>query len=179
MNKPLEMLELTGTQEERQKAFAENRRRAGVNKLAELVPARTRNEHIDAAGNYWQLETSPSSKGYGSSREIMNVELKIAGTYTRCGISFILEGEEGRQDYGGPMIPGPWAATYGLGACIASSRIARKPHIEVTDGDVICLPHRHGDSAYTYYRVRIYRREYIALDRIEADGSLTPYSGSF
>jgi len=173
------LLELEGTQEERRAICAENARRIRIAKLAEMVPSKSLNEHISDAGNYWQIETSPSSKGYGSEREIMNVELKIAGTYYRCGISITLEGESGRQSCGGEMIPGPFAATYGLGSCIAASRIARKPFIEVTDGDVIAIPHRHAESAYTHYRVRIFRGQYIALDRIEADGSLTPYAGSF
>jgi len=175
-----ELLKLEGTQAERRAIVAENGRRIRKAKLAEIVPARSsRNEHIDAAPNYWDIETSPSSKGYGSDVEIKNVELKIAGTYHRVAICLTLEGEEARQSCGGEMIPGPFAGTYGLASCIAASRIARKPSIEVTDGDVICIPHSHGESAYTYYRVRIFRREYVALDRIEADGSLTPSDGSF
>lgn len=175
----VELLELTGTQAERRAICHENGRRKRKAALAEMVPAMTRSEHIDAAPNYWDIETSPSSKGYGSDVEIHNVELLIAGTYTRVAICLTLEGEEARQDCGGEMIPGPWAATYGLCSIIASSRIAHKPKIEVADGDVICIPHSHGESAYTYYRVRIFRRQYVALDRIDADGSLTPAAGSF
>ncbi len=174
-----ELLKLEGTDAERRAICHENGRRMRADKLAELVPARTRNEHIDAAPNYWDIETSPSSKGYGSDVEIKNVEFKIAGTYHRVGLCLTLEGEEARQDCGGEMIPGPWAATYGLCSVIAASRIARKPTVEIADGDVIAIPHKHGESAYTYYRVRIFRREYVALDRIEADGRLTPAAGSF
>lgn len=174
-----ELLKLEGTQAERRAIMAENGRRKRADAIAELVPARTRNEHIDAAPNYWDIETSPSSKGYGSDVEIKNVEFKIAGTYHRVGLCLTLEGEEARQSCGGEMIPGPFAGSYGLASCITASRMARKPTVEITDGDVITIPHKHGDSAYTYYRVRIYRRQYVALDLIEADGTLTPSAGSF
>lgn len=36
----------------------------------------------------------------------------------RHGIVAIPVGERARQEHGGPLVPGPWAATYGLASCI-------------------------------------------------------------
>lgn len=131
--------------------------RARVN---DLVPAAaSRAERIAAAGQYLQLTSDADGK-------VQNVELHAPGSY-RCGVGTCKRGEEARQEFEGPLVPGPWAYAYELCTMIASSRVAHTPCIEVADGDVIAL-----DGIE--YRVRAYRRDYIALDRIEKDGRLTP-----
>jgi hypothetical protein len=39
----------------------------------------------------------------------------------RKGVSAVPRGSEGRQVHGGPMVPGPWAYTYGLATCICAN----------------------------------------------------------
>ena len=99
--------------------------------------------------------------------KITNADLKIEGTYHRAAISYTGENEFARVDCGEEERRGPFCGTYGLGSCITAHRSARCPEITVTDGDVLSINCRD-------FRVRVYRNQYIALDRIEKDGSLTP-----
>ena len=49
--------------------------------------------------------------------------VQIAGAengFTGYGICFIPKGAEGRQVFQGPMVPGPWASTFGLATVIAA-----------------------------------------------------------
>lgn len=43
------------------------------------------------------------------------------GTYERYAIGGVPKGEEGRQEHGGPMVPGPWHYIYGLCTVIAGN----------------------------------------------------------
>ena len=125
----------------------------------------SKQEHIDAASKYIALDATRDSELDGYYK-VRNVELQLSGTYCRFGIVFVAEGQAACQTDGGPRIVGPWAQTFGLCTTIASSRVARKPSIEVESGDVLSI---NGID----FRVRAYRRDYLALDKIEADGTLT------
>ena len=93
--------------------------------------------------------------------------------YHRLGIGSIPRGSEGRQEMGGPMVPGPWAYTYGKCSSVTSDhqsgsgyetdqlRAAGKVHA-VESGDFIVL-----DGVC--YRAEVFRRQYIRLVMV-ADG---------
>lgn len=119
---------------------------------------------IEAAGRYVNLEVG---RDYNGETKIFNGDLRIEGTYHRLAISYTSADEIARVDCGEEQRRGPFCGTYGLGSCITAHRSARSPEIEVTDGDVISINCRD-------FRVRTYRGQYIALDRIERNGSLTP-----
>ena len=91
--------------------------------------------------------------------------LNIKGTYYNLAVSYVPPGEEGRKVHGGPMVPGPWAKTFGLCSVIhngsseskaneAKNKAART--VEVSDGDEISIDGNR-------YSVKVFRREYIAL----------------
>jgi hypothetical protein len=119
---------------------------------------------IEAAGRYINLVCGYDHEG---RLKIFNADLLIEGTYHRAAISYTSETEFARVDCGEEERRGPFCGTYGLGSCLTSHRSARSPEITVTDGDVISINCRD-------FRVRVFRNEYIALDRIERDGTLTP-----
>lgn len=125
---------------------------------------------IENATRYISLDSAPNR--YDDGRDVPNATLRIAGTYKRANISYVAKGFSARQETGERKVPGPWAATYGLGTMLTAARVAREPEIEVEDGDVLSI-----DGID--FRVRVYRREYIALDRIESDGHLTPAGWRF
>lgn len=122
------------------------------------------NDWIKAAGRYIHIDV-----GYGHAGElkIFNADLAIEGTYHRAAISYTGENAFARVDCGEEERRGPFCGTYGLATCITSHRAARSNEITVADGDVLSIDCRD-------FRVRVYRGEYIALDRIERDGTLTP-----
>ena len=68
----------------------------------------------------------------------------------RFGIGMVPAGCEGRQVDFGPVVPGPWAYTFGLGTCICSNpgmgthaesqrKLAAKTEHVVEDGDVLAM----------------------------------------
>jgi len=59
--------------------------------------------------------TMTSDDFYGVKTDhVLNLEDK------RFGIGLVPPGREARQVFEGPMVPGPWAYTYGLGVCICA-----------------------------------------------------------
>lgn len=128
---------------------------------------KTKSDWIMAAKRYLRLE---SGKRYDGRTEVMNSVLRIAGTYHSLTIVYVPKGENGRQECGGAMIDGPWASTFGNGSMLTANRIARDPETEIENGDVLMI-----DGID--FRVRVFRGQYIALDRIEDDGSLQPTLG--
>jgi hypothetical protein len=88
--------------------------------------------------------------------------LRIAGTYHRLAICEVAEGESGRQEMHGPLVEGPWAATFGLCSVITSydrsEEIADEESrtIDVQDRDMISI-------SGNVYRIEVYRREFIRL----------------
>ena len=116
------------------------------------------------AGRYIHLEVGYDHDG---RLKIFNGDLHIEGTYHRAAISYTGENDFARVDCGEEERRGPFCGTYGLGTCLTAHRSARCPEITVTDGDVLSINCRD-------FRVRVFRRQYIALDRIEKDGTLTP-----
>lgn len=137
-------------------------------RLAEELGTKSKNDWIMEAKRYLKLE---SGKAYDGSTKIQNSVLRIEGTYHSVTIVYVPKGEEGRQECGGAMIPGPWASSFGNGSMLTAQRIARDPETDITDGDVLMI-----DGID--FRVRIIRNEWLALDRIEDDGSLQPTLGA-
>ena len=161
------------TDRDQQQRRDENRARRenlARERVHEIAGEATKRERIEQAGRYIRLESSLNR--YGDGTTVKNANLKIEGTLTRVAISYVGTGFEGRQESGEPMVPGPWASTFGLGSMLTAGRVAREPEITVADGDVLSI-----DGVD--FRVRVYRREYVALDRIEDDGSLTPAGWRF
>ena len=138
-------------------------------RVHEIAGVASKDERIHAAGRYIRLE---SGLDYRGKRTVANANLHIEGTLTRVAICYVAKGDTARQEICGDPIPGPWAQTYGLASALTATRMAREPEITVTDGDVLSI-----DGID--FRVRVYRRQYVALDRIEDDGSLTPAGWSF
>ena len=86
------------------------------------------------------------------------------GRMFRFGIGNVERGDEGRQEHGGPLVPGPWAYAYGLGVAICANpemgtgaererNLAAGREHDVEDGDRIQIddvlyeirPFRHGE----------------------------------
>lgn len=133
----------------------------------EGIESMTKSDWIMQAKRYLKLE---SGKAYDGSTKVQNSVLRIADTYHSLTIVYVPKGSEGRQECGGAMIPGPWASTFGNGSMLTAQRIARDPETEIENGDVLMI-----DGID--FRVRVFRGQYIALDRIENDGSLQPTLG--
>jgi len=64
----------------------------------------------------------------------------------RFGVGLVAEGDEGRQEFGGPMVPGPWAFSYGLSVCIDNHggtgaerqrNLAAGTEHDVNEGDIV------------------------------------------
>lgn len=83
-------------------------------------------------------------------------DLRIKDTYYRLGVGFVAEGDEGRKEMHGPMVPGPWAYTYGLCSVISNTPTERNPEIVVQNGDHLIV------DGFEYV-IEVYRREYIRL----------------
>lgn len=88
-----------------------------------------------------------------------------AGTYfKRFGVLAVPRGQEGRRVMDGPMVPGPWADTFGLCTVIDNfpeKRAAeRATDIVVTDGRLIEIDR-------VTYRAKVYDREYINLVEVK------------
>jgi hypothetical protein len=81
----------------------------------------------------------------------------------RFGVGAIPFGGEGRKVDGGPMVPGPWAFTYGLATVIDDRPDLRKAErdadVLVDEGTVLSIDTK-------LYKVRIVRREFIELDPV-------------
>lgn len=91
----------------------------------------------------------------------------------RNGITIVQRGESGRKVEQGPLVPGPWADTFGLCTVMAanpehgtSAEMARLRGqglvYDVRSGDLLCI-----DGVI--YRVKVYRRQYIALTEVESN----------
>lgn len=119
---------------------------------------------IDAAPQY--LRFTSDAKG-----RVQNVELRVNGRWHH-GLSHVRPGDEGRQVQDGPMVPGPWSYAFGLCTSLTSSRVAKLPVVDVETGDVLSIDGIN-------YRVLVYRQQYIALERIEADGTLVRNKGLY
>ena len=79
----------------------------------------------------------------------------------RFGICFVAEDQEARQEFEGPLVPGPWAQTFGLATAICSDpslnssaesarNIAAGTEAIVADGDLIQIDQH-------LFRIEIYR----------------------
>jgi len=66
------------------------------------------------------------------------------GRVIALGVGFIAEGDSGRQEFDGPLVPGPWAYTYAVPVIIdaAGSRAARRPAVKATAGDLVVVDGR-------------------------------------
>ena len=98
--------------------------------------------------------------------------LAIAGTRFRLGIFVVAEGDEARKDFGGPMVPGPWAGTFGLATCMAANP-AHGTGAEIARNKEAGIEHtvKTGDELEidgNVYTIEVYRREYIALKLVRA-----------
>jgi hypothetical protein len=91
--------------------------------------------------------------------------LRLAGTFHQFNAGSVLKGKYGRQLTGGPLVPGPWAYTFGLCAVIHSGSDESKAKeradedartVEVKDGDLLEI------DGY-FYRVKVDRGEYLNL----------------
>lgn len=78
-----------------------------------------------------------------------NTMMSLKGTYRRYHAREIPAGEEARQVSGGPMVPGPWAYTYGLCSVISTNggtaddireAKAKGLWIEIQHGDLLRFP---------------------------------------
>lgn len=97
------------------------------------------------------LRGVPTEDRYGDS-VVVNARLVIAGAHngsTGYGLLVVPEGREGRREFGGPMVPGPWAAAFGLAGVIdnyggTGAEIAREKaegrYFAVEPGDRLLLP---------------------------------------
>ena len=81
------------------------------------------------------------------------------GEYAVC---FIPEGLSARKVHQGPLVPGPWAYSFGLPTVIVASPDGRTPGptVEVADGDIINL-------YYYQFRVGVSRRD-VTLTMLDA-----------
>lgn len=128
----------------------------------------------------FQVETDRSERNsYRFVPYVLALASAPFGYGHRYGICFIPSGDEGRQKFQGPMVPGPWAKTYGLSTVIAANpemgtgaeiRRNRAAGLEFTvaDGDEIVLTDR---NVVTRFRVTVLTRPQmespIRLDVIE------------
>lgn len=108
--------------------------------------------------------------------------LCLEGTYHRFGIGGIPEGNEGRQVYQGPLVPGPWCFAFGLCSVICDNpKLGTGAQLERKTADGSAHTVRDGsvlEICGNLYRVRVFRREYIALDRIDENGNvIAKYAG--
>jgi hypothetical protein len=91
--------------------------------------------------------------------------LRIANTYDRFHAGAVLAGDEARQVMNGPMVPGPWAYTFGL--CITihngSAEMKRREKEDEESRTVIIKEDDLLEIEGTVYRVQISRREYVNL----------------
>jgi hypothetical protein len=89
--------------------------------------------------------------------------LRIDGLHTLM-VGCVKEGESGRQVSQGPLVPGPWAYAFNIGAVLTSNykgkaealRAEERRTIDILDGDFIRV-----DS--NVYKVEIFDRKYINL----------------
>jgi len=102
--------------------------------------------------------------------------LRLRGTFHRFGLGFVAEGDEGRQEMHGPLVPGPWAYAFGLCTVIdnyggtgreAAEREEAGLEHEVSAGDVVVV----GGHRYT---VRIERGQYLYLDARQDGETISP-----
>ena len=91
--------------------------------------------------------------------------LQLKNTRHRFGIGCVQRGEEARREFQGPMVPGPWAYTYGLCTVIdnyggtgreSAEKLAEGTEHIVEDGNLLEIDD-------VVYEVNVYRREYIRL----------------
>ncbi len=93
--------------------------------------------------------------------------LVINGRHNHA-VGCIKAGDSARKVCGGPLVPGPWAYTFGLGACLTADyegkaeELAREAQrtIDIESGDLIRVDGN-------VYRVEIFRREYIKLHPVQ------------
>ncbi len=87
---------------------------------------------------------------------------------TRFGIGSIGVGQEARKYMNGPLIPGPWAYTFGLSTILdnhggsgreSTDALAAGTEHMVDDGDLLEI------DGHTY-RIRVIRDKHIALDAV-------------
>lgn len=98
----------------------------------------------------------------------------------RFGVGYVPAGKSGRKEQGGPLVPGPWAFTYGLAVVLdtngGSGRerergIAAGVEHDVSDGDLV----RVGEITCVV-RVRWQGgNAYVDLDPIEESGVMPGY----
>jgi len=86
-------------------------------------------------------------------------------------VGAVPRGSEGRKDYGGPMVPGPWAFACGRAVVLSDSRAHQERDaaeeaaaIVVTDGSLLVIDN-------CQYRVTVERGEYLTL-HLQADFSV-------
>lgn len=84
----------------------------------------------------------------------------ISRGYHRFMVGHVAEGDEGRQEHGGPMVPGPWAYAFGLCIAISDPPVPRPTAHPVADGELI-------EVAGHTYRVRYHRSEWLELELVD------------
>jgi len=94
--------------------------------------------------------------------------LPYRGYFKRFAVGVVVKGAEGRRDFGGPMVPGPWAYAFGLctvidnhggtGAEAERNRAANTEHT-INDGDLLELDGN-------VYKIRVVGREHLKLDLV-------------
>jgi hypothetical protein len=60
-----------------------------------------------------KLSDKPNFAGQKAKKVL--TKLTIKGSYSWSGIGYVAKGEDGRKEFNGPMVAGPWA--YGFALC--------------------------------------------------------------
>jgi hypothetical protein len=92
----------------------------------------TRRGGFNAEGQY-----DPEQREPAFSTEVRMDSGK--GYDRRWGVGIVPAGQTGRQTTGGPLVPGPWAYTFGKATVLSAEPMAEAPSVRVEWGDTIVL----------------------------------------
>jgi len=87
--------------------------------------------------------TLPTYPRYGGSEIASDIRIRTysryAGHVVRLGVGAIPAGHEARKEFGGQLIPGPWAYTYPLATMIAKDPLPAETVIDAEPGDLFVI----------------------------------------
>lgn len=102
---------------------------------------------------------------YGPASLRSNAVLTITGSYHRFGVGMVPEGESARQEFGGPMVPGPWAYTYGPMASVITADPEHSTGAEMRRKAEAGLVFHVEDGDEVEVQGLLYRAEYYGFQR--------------
>jgi hypothetical protein len=79
-------------------------------------------------------------------------------------VGAVPRGSEGRKDYGGPLVPGPWAYACGRAVCLSASSAIRERDAAEEAAAIVVKNHSLLVIDNVQYRVVVERGEYLTLE---------------